>query len=280
VVVVVGCGCDLAVGGDGDWSGGDVLMDMVMGVVVLSLNGDGDGDEYGGRGVRAMKGLVEALLKRATSSIQVKSITKEFEDYLKTYSSAGMDNSCDNTNNTGTKTVALNVVIEDLPQLLGFRGGSYVTNVPKFDVEDFTSWKDRFLVYLDALKGEKVQGTFTRLKILLNDLENKVSLFLKLRRYNYEEGMIDQIYESETSRCTIQGFSSKALISNTHCQDSDSDVEEDTRSSSEVLVDLNVEFYDKALLANQKRFYKISGRVGSARKPMDKSNETCFACGK
>nr|GEW57956.1 hypothetical protein [Tanacetum cinerariifolium] len=35
-----------------------------------------------------------------------------------------------------------------------------------------------------------------------------------------------------------------------------------------------------ALLVNQKRFYKRSGKVGSARKPMDKSNEICFACGK
>ncbi|GJU12174.1 zinc finger, CCHC-type containing protein [Tanacetum coccineum] len=62
--------------------------------------------------------------------------------------------------------------------------------------------------------------------------------------------------------------------------DSNSDVVEDTRSISEFLADLNAEFHDRAFLANQKRFYKRSGRVGSARKPMDKSNETCFACGK
>ncbi|GJT45943.1 hypothetical protein Tco_0954658 [Tanacetum coccineum] len=37
-------------------------------------------------------------------------------------------------------------------------------------------------------------------------------------------------------------------------EDSDSDVEEDTRSSQEFLVDPNQEFHDKALLANQKRF--------------------------
>ncbi|GKD64272.1 hypothetical protein Tco_1306380, partial [Tanacetum coccineum] len=57
-------------------------------------------------------------------------------------------------------------------------------------------------------------------------------------------------------------------------------VEEDTRSNSEFLVNLNDEFQDRALLANQKRFYKGSRRVGSAKKPMDKSKETCFACGK
>ncbi|GKG45593.1 hypothetical protein Tco_0498039, partial [Tanacetum coccineum] len=92
--------------------------------------------------------------------------------------------------------------------------------------------------------------------------------------------MINQIYESETQRFTVQASSSKALISNTHLQDSDSDVEENTKSSSEFLADLNAEFHDRALLANQKRFYKRFGRVVSAKKPMDKSNETCFACGK
>ncbi|GJV60737.1 hypothetical protein Tco_1466837 [Tanacetum coccineum] len=62
--------------------------------------------------------------------------------------------------------------------------------------------------------------------------------------------------------------------------DSDSDVKEDTRSSSKFLADLNAKFHYKALLANQKRFYKRFGRVGSAKKPMDKSKETCFAYGK
>ncbi|GKE29011.1 hypothetical protein Tco_1444395, partial [Tanacetum coccineum] len=46
------------------------------------------------------------------------------------------------------------------------------------------------------------------------------------------------------------------------------------------MADLNVEYHKRALLANQKRFYKRSGRVGSARKPIYKSKETCFAYGK
>ncbi|GJS07215.1 hypothetical protein Tco_0364011 [Tanacetum coccineum] len=143
-----------------------------------------------------------------------------------------------------------------------------------------------------ALECEKVQGTFTRLKILQNDHETKGvsipqakvnatfvnslptkwlsmnqtqrannsikndNLATLFRKYNYEEGLIDQIYESETIRFNIQASSSKALISNTRFQDSDSNVEEDTRSNSEFLADLNAEFHDKALLANQKRFYK------------------------
>ncbi|GJW88386.1 hypothetical protein Tco_0163726 [Tanacetum coccineum] len=43
--------------------------------------------------------------------------------------------------------------------------------------------------------------------------------------------------------------------------DSDLDVEEDTRSSSEFLADLNVEFHYRALQANLKRFYKSFGRI-------------------
>nr|GEZ44599.1 hypothetical protein [Tanacetum cinerariifolium] len=62
--------------------------------------------------------------------------------------------------------------------------------------------------------------------------------------------------------------------------DSDSDVEEDHKTNNEFMADLNAEYHERVLLANQKRFYKRSGRVGSARKPLDKTKETCFACGK
>nr|GEW46811.1 hypothetical protein [Tanacetum cinerariifolium] len=43
--------------------------------------------------------------------------------------------------------------------------------------------------------------------------------------------------------------------------DSDSNVEEDLRSSSEFITDLNNEYNERALLSNQKRFYKRSERV-------------------
>nr|GEW06508.1 sugar carrier protein A [Tanacetum cinerariifolium] len=63
-------------------------------------------------------------------------------------------------------------------------------------------------------------------------------------------------------------------------KDSESDVEEDQRTSNEFMADLNAEYQERALLANQKRFYKRSGGVGSARKPLEKIKETCFAYGK
>ncbi|GKB22782.1 retrovirus-related pol polyprotein from transposon TNT 1-94 [Tanacetum coccineum] len=216
----------------------------------------------------------------------------------------------DKTNIPSTNNVAQNVVNEDLPQLLDSRRGSHVTNVPPFDVDDFTSWKDWFLVYLDglepylfeilengpyvpkssastseniliklqkhyegpsdirdtkiialrlkfndfkALEGEKVKAIYTRLNFLLNELENKDV----------------KIPQAEVNATFVNSLPKKMA--------NDSDVEEDTKSSSEFLVDLNVEFHDITLLENQKRFYKRSRRVGLARKPMDKSNETCFA---
>ncbi|GKA08051.1 retrovirus-related pol polyprotein from transposon TNT 1-94, partial [Tanacetum coccineum] len=281
--------------------------------------------------------------------IQVKDTVKEVKDYLNTYWSTGIDISW---------------------------GSSHVTNVSQLDVKDFSSWKDRFLVYLDGLEPYllkllingsnvlkfpastpeyvlvKTQKQWSpeyikhvnhnkRLKSIIisclpNDIMKSVikcttaksmwnnlilghegsskirdtkiaTLRLKFKafkalegektqrannsikndslatlfdKYNYKKGLIDQIYESEKNRFTIQESSSKVLISNTYFQDSDSDVEKYTRSSKEFLADQNVEFHNRAHFANQKRFYKRSGRVGAARKPIDKSNETCFTCGK
>ncbi|GJS26781.1 hypothetical protein Tco_0487401 [Tanacetum coccineum] len=54
----------------------------------------------------------------------------------------------DTTNNNITNNVNPLVKSKDLPRLLDPKGGSHVINVSQFDVEDFSSWKDRFLVYL------------------------------------------------------------------------------------------------------------------------------------
>ncbi|GJT90670.1 zinc finger, CCHC-type containing protein [Tanacetum coccineum] len=75
---------------------------------------------------------------------------------------------------------------------------------------------------------------------------------------------------------TINNTTTTSVVQNV---DSDFDIEEDQRSSSEFIADLNAVFHERALLANQRRFYKRSGRVGSSKKPMDMSNETCFADG-
>ncbi|GJS49706.1 hypothetical protein Tco_0599827 [Tanacetum coccineum] len=111
-----------------------------------------------------------------------------------------------------------------------------------------------------SLEGKKVNGTLTRLKCLLNDLENNGVIIpqaeVNATFYNYEEGLIDQIYESETQRFTIQASSSKALISNNQFQDSDSNIQEALRRSNEFMANLNAEYHERALMENQKGFYK------------------------
>ncbi|GJZ82690.1 hypothetical protein Tco_0647863 [Tanacetum coccineum] len=200
----------------------------------------------------------------------------------------------DNAYNNNTNNATNNVVSEDdLPQLLDSKEAlmSQMSHnlTWKISLAGKIALRLKFSAF-KSLEGEKVKETYTSLKILLNELKNKdvkiaqgevnamfvsnlpkkwlsmnqtqranhsiknESLATLFGKYNYEKELIDQIYESETKKFTIQSSISKALISNTNAQDNNSDVEEDIRSSNEFLADLNAEFYDKALLANQKRF--------------------------
>nr|GEW22919.1 reverse transcriptase domain-containing protein [Tanacetum cinerariifolium] len=234
------------------------------------------------------KGPVECKASAGNlKGILVKDIIKEVEDYLKTYSSAEMDIRCpirtgnpsDDIFNTTTNHVAQNIVDENLPQLLDSRGGSHVTNVSNLTKRISLVGKigevNATFVNILPKKWLSVNQTQRANNSIKND-----NLAALCGKYNYEEGLLDQIYESEPTRFTIQASTSEALISNPSMQDSDSDIEEDQRSSSECLANLNAEFHERALLSNQKRFYKWSRRVDSPKKPMDMSNETCFACGK
>ena len=85
-------------------------------------------------------------------------------------------------------------------------------------------------------------------------------------KYNYEEELIDQIYEPENTKIHISISMSTALFFNTNAlvPNSGSNVEEDTRSNQEFIFNLNVEFQEKVLL-KIKEVYKRSWRVGIAR---------------
>ncbi|GKE02533.1 hypothetical protein Tco_1390516 [Tanacetum coccineum] len=204
----------------------------------------------------AVKGLSECKASESNiRRIQVKDIVKEVEDYLKTYSSAGMDinwvdmmPSIENINTTTTSNVGQNGVDENLPQLLDSRGGPSDTRDTKI-----ATLRLKFNAF-KALEGEKLNGTYTRLICLLNDLENNRvfisqsesdSLAALYGKYHYEESLIDDIYESQTQRFTIQASSSKALVAN-NFQDSDSDVEKDNRSNNEFMADLIAEYQERA----------------------------------
>nr|GEW93715.1 retrovirus-related Pol polyprotein from transposon TNT 1-94 [Tanacetum cinerariifolium] len=134
------------------------------------------------------------------------------------------------------------------PPLVTSSGGSHVINVLEFDKEDFISWKVRFLVFLDGLEPYLLKtledGQFVPIDTKI------VSLRLKFNAFKSLEG------------------------------EKDSDVEKDQRISNEFMADLNVENHERTLLANQKRFYKRYGRVGLARKSIDKCREICYTCGK
>ncbi|GJZ27152.1 hypothetical protein Tco_0571405 [Tanacetum coccineum] len=227
----------------------------------------------------------------------------------------------DPINTTNTTNVSQSVVDENLPQLLDSRGGSHVTNVPAFDAEDFTSWKVRFMVFLDGLKPYLLKtledGPFVpmsslstsenplpkrqnqwsnaksrlanqdkRLKsIIISCLPNNVMksvIKCKTVKEIWNDLILAHEGPSDTRDTKIAALRLKfnAFKSLEGEKDSDSNVKEDQRTSNEFMADLNAEYHERALLANQKRLYKRSGRVGSARKPLDKSKETYFGCGK
>nr|GEV44570.1 hypothetical protein [Tanacetum cinerariifolium] len=142
-----------------------------------------------------------------------------------------------------------------------------------------------------SLEGEKVNETFTRLKCFLNDLENNGvtipqvevnvtfvnslpkkwlsmnqtqrtnnsikndSLATLYGKYNYKEGLIDHIYESDLYK----------------------DVEEDQRTNNEFKADLNAEYHKIALLANQKRFFKRIDDMTKGKKVKEKSEKGLLA---
>ncbi|GJY21627.1 retrovirus-related pol polyprotein from transposon TNT 1-94 [Tanacetum coccineum] len=131
-----------------------------------------------------------------------------------------------------------------------------------------------------ALEGDKVNGTYTRLKCLLNDLENNGVIISQSEVNATFVNSLPRKWLSmnQTSRAnnSIKNDSLAALYGKYHYEEGLID----DIYANEFMVDLNAEYHERAQLENQKRFYKSSGRVGSARKPIDKSKETCFSCRK
>ncbi|GJW14377.1 hypothetical protein Tco_0018510 [Tanacetum coccineum] len=166
-----------------------------------------------------------------------------------------------NTNNTTTTNVAQNVVNEDLPQLLDSRG--VLENGPSVPMSPLSASKNPLIKPQKQWSPEdrKLANQDKRLKcIIISCLSNDVMKFFI--KYTTAKAMWNDLilshegpYDTRDTKIAAlrlkfnafealkgeKASSSKALISNNHLQDSDSDVEEDTRSSSEFLVDLNPE---------------------------------------
>nr|GEW02967.1 hypothetical protein [Tanacetum cinerariifolium] len=160
-------------------------------------------------------------------------------------------------NNTAINNVAPIVVDENIPQLLNSKGGLSTSENPLPKCQNQWSNAESRLANQDK-----------RLKSIIiyclpNDVMKSV-IKCKIAKEMWNDIILAHEGSSDTR----------------DTKDNDSDVEEHQRTSNEFMVDLNVEYHERALLANQKRFYKRSGRFGSARKLIDKSKETCFTYGK
>ncbi|GJV10027.1 hypothetical protein Tco_1351568 [Tanacetum coccineum] len=156
-----------------------------------------------------------------------------------------MPTTTDPINTTTTTNVSQSVVDENLPQLLDSRGGSHVTNVPAFDKEDFTNKRLKSII-ISCLPNDFMKSVikYKTVKEMWNDLNLA------------HEGPSD-IRDTKIAALRLMF---NAFKSHEGEKDSDSDVEEDQRTSNEFMADLNAEYHERALLANQKRFYKRSGR--------------------
>ncbi|GJZ56972.1 hypothetical protein Tco_0612466, partial [Tanacetum coccineum] len=171
----------------------------------------------------------------------------------------------DPINTTNTTNVSQSIVDENLPKILDSRGGSHVTNVLAFDKEDFTSWKVRFLVFLGRLETYLLKtlndGPFvpmSSLSISENPLPKHQNQWSNAESQMWKDLILahegpSDIRDTKIAALRLKSNAFKSLEAE---EDSNLNVEEDQRANNEFMVDLNVEYHERALLENQKRFYK------------------------
>ncbi|GJU62010.1 hypothetical protein Tco_1243845, partial [Tanacetum coccineum] len=108
-----------------------------------------------------------------------------------------------------------------------------------------------------ALAGEKVNGTYTQLKCLLNDLKNNSVVISQVEVNATFVNSLPRKWLSmnQTQRAnnSIKNDCLAARYGKYHYEE---DVKEDNRTNNEFMADLNTEYQERALLENQKRFYK------------------------
>nr|GEU79076.1 retrovirus-related Pol polyprotein from transposon TNT 1-94 [Tanacetum cinerariifolium] len=108
-----------------------------------------------------------------------------------------------------------------------------------------------------SLEGENVNGTFTRLKCLLNDLEN-IGVTIPQAEVNdtFVNSLPRKLLSMNQTQRANNSIKNDSLATLYGKYNYEEDVEEDQRTNNEFMADLNVEYHERALLANQKRFYK------------------------
>ncbi|GJW34403.1 hypothetical protein Tco_0054435 [Tanacetum coccineum] len=162
----------------------------------------------------------------------------------------------------------------EVPQTLKYRGGQ-LNAAPVLEVENFTNWKERFMCDIHGIERQFENIIKNDPFIPMTDGQRKlegqwtVDERKAANLDQYEENLIDSIYETEKSKSLISttplstGFISTSIVQD--LQDSP-DNEEDTRKSHEYLNDLEEEYQARALLAKSKRFFKKSAQRFSSAK--------------
>ncbi|GKC75419.1 hypothetical protein Tco_1126193 [Tanacetum coccineum] len=162
--------------------------------------------------------------------------------------------------------------VNDVPQLVDKKGGSYAAIAPKLEPRKFNKWKKRMLCYLagmepyylkcikdgpfqpktadgdakpEAKSTESLSQTYTRYKTVLNELSNDG---VNLSKHEINVGFVNSLPEKWLTF-------SQGLRNANHTQTLDL-ANIYGRTSEEYLRDLDIEYHERALLANSKRFIK------------------------
>ncbi|GJX42925.1 retrovirus-related pol polyprotein from transposon TNT 1-94 [Tanacetum coccineum] len=161
--------------------------------------------------------------------------------------------------------------VNNIPQLVDKKVGSYAAIAPKLEPGKFNKWKnlpEKLLTFSQGLRNANHTQTIDIADIY--------------KRFVYEDNLIQRRYFN-TKKALITTLSSTAIssafFSNSVIQDfqENFDDEVDERSSEEYLRDLDIEFHERAFLANSKHFIKRRNNLSS-----QKANENTdyYKCGK
>ncbi|GJU32076.1 retrovirus-related pol polyprotein from transposon TNT 1-94 [Tanacetum coccineum] len=158
-------------------------------------------------------------------------------------------------------------VVNDVPQLVDKKGGSYAAIAPKLDPRKFNNLPEKWLTFSQGLRNANHTQTLDFANIY--------------ERFVYKGNLIQRRY-SDTKKALITTPSSTpistAFFSNNVIQDfqENSDDELDERSSEEYLRDLDIEYHERSLLENLKRFIKRRNNLSGQRA---NENTKCYKCG-
>ncbi|GJW06762.1 retrovirus-related pol polyprotein from transposon TNT 1-94 [Tanacetum coccineum] len=196
-------------------------------------------------------------------------------------------------------------IVSTVPQLVGKKGGSYAAIAPKLEPRKFNKWKKRMLCYLarmepyyikcikdgpfqtktvegdvkpEAKPSESLSQTYTSYKTLINELVNDG---VNLSKHEINVGFMNSLPEkwltfSQGPRNAnhTQTLDLAEIYGRISKENFDDKVDE--RSIEEYLRDLDIEFHEKALLANSK-CHSAKDYFSKTSKPSYKSPVTGYS---